>query len=271
MFRFTTPAPPRLSIELRAGTIAVDTADVAETTVELVPLDDSRATKEAIEATLVEQRGDDVLVHVPERLGSFVGRAPHIAVRVGAPDDAALRVKTGSADVVANGRYGTTKVDTGSGDVELAVIGDSARVNSGSGDVRIEHVERDAAVKTGSGDVVLGTVGGEASFASGSGDIELVTGGRALVAKTGSGNVVVGTAPPDVRVTTASGDIRIDAIEAGEVRARAASGDIHAGIAAVRVAGREPHQEAVDVEPVGDRRDIRAPGALAQPAHCAQR
>ncbi|HEU4842247.1 MAG TPA: DUF4097 family beta strand repeat-containing protein [Ilumatobacteraceae bacterium] len=230
MFRFTTPVPPRLSIELRAGTVAVDTAEVAETTVELVPLDDSRSTKEAIGAALVEQHGDDVVVHVPERFGSFVGRAPNIAVRVAAPDDSALRVKTGSAAVTANGRYGTTKVDTGSGDVELGVITDSARVNSGSGDVRIERVDKDVAVKTGSGDVVLGTVAGEISFSSGSGDLELVAGGRALVAKTGSGNVVVGAAPADVRVTTASGDIRIDAIDEGEVRAKAASGDIQAGV-----------------------------------------
>ena len=42
-------------------------------------------------------------------------------------------------------------------------------------------------------------------------------------------------------------------------------------VAAIGVARREPHQEAVDVEPVGHRRDIGAPGALAQPAHRRQR
>lgn len=230
MFRFSTPVPPRLSLELRAGSIAVDTADAAETTVELVPLDDSRVTSDAIDAAVVEQRGDDVVVHVSERRSSFVGRSPSIAIRVAAPDDSQLRVKTGSADVAASGRYGTTGIETGSGDIDVAVVVDSARINSGSGDVRIERVDKDVTVKTGSGDVVLGTVVGEVSFTSGSGDLELMAGGRALMAKTGSGSVVIGTAPADLRITTASGDTRIDSVDEGEVRVKAASGDVHAGV-----------------------------------------
>ncbi len=50
------------------------------------------------------------------------------------------------------------------------------------------------------------------------------------MAKTGSGNIIVGSAPADLRATTASGDIRIDVIAEGEVRAKAVSGDIHAGV-----------------------------------------
>lgn len=241
MFRFTTPVPPRLSIELRAGTVAVATSETAETTVELVALDDSRATRDAIDAAVVEQHGDDVVVHVPERLGSFVGRGPNLNVRVAAPDEAALRVRTGSADVSARGRYGTTAVDTGSGDIEVGTVTDSARVNTGSGDVRIERVDGDVRIKTGSGAVVLGTVVGEASFTSGSGDLELVAGGRALVVKTGSGNVSIGTAPADLRITTASGDTRIDAVDEGAVRVRAASGDVQAGIRSGTAAWLDVH------------------------------
>ena len=142
---------------------------------------------------------------------------------------------------------------------------DSLRVNSGSGDVNVERVEKDAAVKTGSGDVVLGTVGGEASFSSGSGDLDLVTGGRALVAKTGSGNVRIGTAPADLRITTASGDTRIDAVDAGEVRVKAASGDVVAGVRAgtaawldVRtVSGRVRSGLDATTEPLSSDRQVR--------------
>ena len=42
MHRFDTPTPPRLTIEFRAGTVAIDTADVAETTVDLQPRHDSK-------------------------------------------------------------------------------------------------------------------------------------------------------------------------------------------------------------------------------------
>ena len=52
----------------------------------------------------------------------------------------------------------------------------------------------------------------------------------ALDVKTGSGNVTVGSAPADLRIRTASGDIRIDVVAEGEVRAKAASGDIQAGV-----------------------------------------
>jgi DUF4097 and DUF4098 domain-containing protein YvlB len=230
VFRFSTPVPPRLSIELRAGTVDVETSATTETTVELVPLNDTRVTRDAIEAATVEQHGDAITVHLPERLGSFVGRGPSVAVRVAAPDVSGLRVKTGSADITARGSYATSVIDTGSGDIDVGVVVDSLRVNTGSGDVKVERVDNDAAVKTGSGDVLLGTVVGNVSFTSGSGDLEVVAAGRALVAKTGSGNVTVGTAPCDLRITTASGDTRIDAVDEGEVRIKAASGDVHAGI-----------------------------------------
>ena len=241
MFRFSTPVPPRLSIEVQAGTVDVDTSTTDETTVELLPLNDSKATIEAIEAATVEQRGESIAVHLPHRIGTLIGRGPRVAVRVAAPDAAALRVKTGSADISARGTLGTTAIDTGSGDIELGVVADSLRVNTGSGDVRVERVDQDASVKTGSGDVVLGTVLGEVAFTSGSGDFELVAGGRALVAKTGSGSITIGTAPADVRVTTASGDTRLDTVEAGEVRVKAASGDVQAGVRAGTTAWLDVH------------------------------
>jgi len=80
MFRFSTPVPPRLSIETRAGTVEVDTAETDETTVELVALNDAKVTHDAIAGATVEQRGDAVNVHLPERFGSFIGRVPEPAL-----------------------------------------------------------------------------------------------------------------------------------------------------------------------------------------------
>jgi len=230
MHRFVTPEPPRLSLELRSGSIAVDTGEVEETTVELVPLNDSKVTQEAIDAAVVDQRGRDIVVHVPMRFGAIPGRAPQIALRVSAPHEAALRVKSGSAAVTATGRYGTTRIDTGSGDVEIGDVDGAARIQSGSGDVRVQRVTGDVVVKTGSGDIAVGSFVGEASLGSGSGDVTVEVGGRALGAKTGSGDVSIGQAPSDVRVSTGSGRVQIDAIDEGEVDVRAASGAVRVGV-----------------------------------------
>ena len=230
MHRFTTPVPPRLSLELRAGSITVETGETDETTVELVALNDSKATREAIDATTVDQRGDEIVVHVPARFAALPGRGPSIAMRVNAPHEAALRIKSGSAPVTATGRYGTTRIDTGSGDIEVGDIVDSGRVQSGSGDVRIQRVAKDIVVKTGSGDIAVGTFAGDASFGTGSGDIEVTEGGRGLEAKTGSGDISVGQAARDVRITTGSGRVSIDAADEGEVGVKAASGSIRVGV-----------------------------------------
>jgi DUF4097 and DUF4098 domain-containing protein YvlB len=261
---FPTPTPPRLDLDIRAGSLAIDTADVAETTVEIRPLDDSNATLDALVDTTVVQRGDDIVVHVPGRHGVF-GRSAKLAILVSAPHGSALAIRTGSADVVARGRFGTSVVATGSGDVTLGEITDSLRVTSGSGAVRVESVAGDVTAKSGSGDLDIVDVGGDVSAQSGSGDIVVGGAGRGLVAKTGSGDIVVGAAPADVSVTTASGDIRIDVAAEGEVRARAASGDIHAGVPHGTAAWLEVRtvsgrvRSALDAAgaPAGDDRRVR--------------
>jgi hypothetical protein len=230
MHHFDTPNPPRLRIEFRAGTVDITTGDVAETTVDLQPRHDSKALRDAVAATVIEQRGDEVVVLVPNRFGGLLGRSPDLALSVTAPHDSALAIDSGSATITAVGRYGTATVASGSGDVELGELVDSARVRSGSGRVRIDSVAKDLQVGTGSGDIVVGVVSGAGIVQSGSGDVRIVTGGAALEVKTGSGDVSIGTAPADVRVRTGSGDIAIEAVTGGDVRAKAASGDIHAGV-----------------------------------------
>jgi DUF4097 and DUF4098 domain-containing protein YvlB len=262
MDTFTTPTPPRLSLDLKAGTVAIDTVDGTETTVEVLPLDDSDVTLDALAATTIDQRGDDILVHVPSRHG-FLGRSPKLAVTVTAPHGARLAVKTGSADVVATGRFGTSQVQTGSGDITLGDFADALRVSSGSGDVRVESVAKDVVVKTGSGDIDVVDVDGDASFTSGSGDVIVGGAAKGVLAKTGSGDITIGAAPPDLRATTASGDIRIDVIAEGEVQARAASGDIHAGVQRGTAAWLDVHTvsgrvasalDATDQPDAGDRK-----------------
>lgn len=264
MNTFTTTNAPRLSIDTKAGTVSIDTVDGDQTAVEITPLDDHDATLDALLATTVEQHGDDIVVHVPGRF-SVLGRSPKLAIAITAPHDARLAIKTGSADVVATGRFGTSVLSSGSGDLTLGEFADSLRINSGSGDVRVESVAMDVVAKTGSGDIDVVDVEGDASITSGSGDIVVGGGSRGVVAKTGSGNITVGSAPPDLRIVTASGDIRIDVVTEGEVKAKAASGDIHAGVRQGTAAWLDVHTVSGRVasgldaagEPASDDRTVR--------------
>lgn len=264
MDTFPTPNPPRLTVETRAGTLTIDAADTDETAVTITALDDSEATLDALMSTTLYQRGDEIVVHVPSRFG-HLGRAPKLAIAVTAPHGTRLGLKTGSADVIANGRFGASEVTTGSGDITLGDCTDSVRVKSGSGAVRVESVAEDVVAKTGSGTITVASVEGGASLTSGSGDISVGGASRAVEARTGSGNITVRSAPPDLRATTASGDIRIDVAREGEVRAKAASGDIHAGVAAGTAAWLEVHSlsgrvaSALEVggEPTGDEKRVR--------------
>jgi len=262
MDNFTTTKPPRLSIEAKAGTVSIETVDGTRTTVDITPLDDHDVTLDALLATTVDQRGDDVFVHVPGRF-SIRGRSPKLVITISTPHDARLSVKTDSADVVATGRFGTSQVESGSGDLTLGDFSDSLRVSAGSGDVRVESVAKDIVAKTGSGDVDVVDVDGDASITSGSGDIVVGGASHGLVAKTGSGNITVGSAPPDLRITTASGDIRVDVVAEGEVRAKAASGDIYVGVQRGTAAWLDVHTvsgrvasalDATDEPATGDRK-----------------
>jgi DUF4097 and DUF4098 domain-containing protein YvlB len=69
--------------------------------------------------------------------------------------------------------HGALKVKTGSGDVVLASAGDRVDAMAGSGDVVVNRVERgEVYVKTGSGDITLGVADGTAAYL----DIQTVTG-----------------------------------------------------------------------------------------------
>ena len=215
--RSPPPKPPRLSVDAEGRTVSIETVDGTQTTVEITPLNDHDVTLDALLATTVDQRGDDVFVHVPGRF-SILGRTPKLAITITAPHDARLAVKTGSADVVATGRFGTSEVQLGQRRPDARRLHRLA-ARQRRQRRRSHRVGRQGRRRQdGSGDVDIVDVEGDASITSGSGDIVVGGGSRGLVAKTGSGNITVGSAPPDLRVTTASGDIRIDVVAEGEVQ-----------------------------------------------------
>ena len=162
MHRFPTERA-RLKVRNPAGDVQVETGDVAETTVELVPLNDSEATRQAIEKASVTARGDEVIVELEGgrgwsiSIGSWGIGSAKVSVRITCPNGSDLECDTASADVRVTGTLGDARIRTASGDLQLDRVEGSLEAKSASGDVQVEHVERPRDMNTVSGDVDLRT------------------------------------------------------------------------------------------------------------------
>lgn len=224
-YQFETHQPVNLYVELGAGTVKVQADDDAtESHVSVTGRDPERVT--------VELEGDDLNVVAPkDRSGFLLGdRKLNIAITV--PTSSRLAVKTGSADVIARGRYSDTQVRSGSGDVTLDACEAATLVETGSGDIRLGSAVGPLRIKSGSGDVVVDHTGDVVSISTGSGDVQLGASEGPVQVKTGSGDFKVADARTDVSMSTGSGDLVIGTANRGRVTAKGASGDVHVGIPA---------------------------------------
>ncbi|HVF05312.1 MAG TPA: DUF4097 family beta strand repeat-containing protein [Frankiaceae bacterium] len=202
-----------VSVECPVGEVLVSTGDAPRAEVEVTPLRDDDTTREAVERTVVELRGDRLVVEVPRRNGAFFGREPAVRVEVRVPHGSGLSFRTASADVTATGRLGEVRGKTASGDVRVTEAA-AVRVETASGDLRIDTVAGDAELRSASGDVAVERAGG------------------AVAASVVSGDLRVGTAERGGSFSAVSGDVEVSAILAGDVDLRTVSGDVTLGIAA---------------------------------------
>lgn len=231
MHRFTTTTPPRLTIQFRAGDISIDTHEGDETTVDLRARSNDDAARALVEETLVEQRGENIVVVVPKRSQGLFGNAPELSLAITAPHGTRLNVKTASADLAARGTYGESRVASGSGDVSLESLTGEAHLRSGSGDMTVDTTTAELSVGSGSGDVRVGSAAGALTVQSGSGDLVVTTATGPLKVQTGSGDIEVDEAADEVKAQTGSGDVALKRVSRGRVQVKAASGDLHVGVA----------------------------------------
>lgn len=217
---FTTATPPRLRIQLSAGTIDVVTTEGDETVVELEPRSGDEASQAAVEGAQIElsdRHGrPELLVKVDDQsrgglLGLFRNGAD-VRLAVQAPHGAELFADTASADLRASGELAAAEVDAAAGDIRVEEVAGDLEVNTASGDVQADRVGGDAKVNSASGDVRLRDVAGRAEVRTASGDVEIGVAGRA------------------VKIRTASGDQQVGAVTEGEVSLQSASGDIRVGV-----------------------------------------
>jgi DUF4097 and DUF4098 domain-containing protein YvlB len=214
---FHTPGPLVVDVQVPAGRVDLVSVDGEETTVELRPLRDNEASREAVQEALVELRDEGgrrrVTVDVERRtIFGLTFDTRQIGVRVQAPHRADVEVKVAMADVAATGRFG-------SADIKVA-----------SGDIGVDRLEGDAKIKSASGDIALRSVAGSAEVQSASGDVAVLEVGGATRVRSASGDVAIRDAGGDVSVNTASGDVRVDAVAQGKVDLKSASGDLWIGV-----------------------------------------
>ena len=220
---FSTPEPAVLYVELGSGEVSVRASDVDQTVVDV--------TGHKAEEVLVEQRGHEIVVIAPKRIG-FMAGARDLHVAIVCPTDSELATRMGSADLVATGTLGWVKLHNGSGNITLETVSAEAVVKTGSGDIRVVSIDGSANLSSGSGDIKVDRIAGAAQVSTGSGDVEVARSGAQLVLKSGSGDLHVQDANGDLALTSGSGGLQVDRFPAGKLTAKNASGDIKVGIPA---------------------------------------
>ena len=203
----------RLKVRNPSGDVRIETADTAETTVELVALNDSDATRSAIDQAVLAIRGGEVAIEIEGRswsisIGNLGITSPKVSVRITCPHGSDLVCNTASADLESEGRLGEVRVQTASGDLRLDRTEGPVELKTASGDVNIEHAAGRAVVHTVSGDVLVR---------------EALQG---LAVNSVSGDVTVEEVAGDLTIGSVSGDQIVRAAGPGEVALKAVSGDV---------------------------------------------
>jgi Putative adhesin len=259
-YEFDRATPVTVALRMHRGVADVTAEDRPGIQVEVLPLDDSTAARDAAGGYQVTLEGDSLIIHAPEGFGWPLRRTPKIHVVARVPAGSSLAAQMASADLRARGDYGIVQAElssgdgyveraagdaelkSASGDLQIDRVGGSLRVGSASGDLRVGDVSGDVSVSTASGDLSLHSVGGSIQGKTASGDIQIgrLIRGQATV-NSASGDVTIGVARGTgvwLDVNTASGDTKSDLTmndEAPppdqqatlELRVRTASGDIH--------------------------------------------
>ncbi len=203
---FDTTGPLRLDLRIPAGGIEIDAAETEQTVVTL------HGEADVLETAVVELRGDELRVELPERRGLLGFRSPEVRLELRCPQGSSAVVRTKSADLRVRGTLDRVDATTASGDVGLERVDGPVTLKSASGDLTVREAGGDVTANTASGDVEIGRVHGH------------------LVANLVSGDLGVREARGSVTAGSVSGDVRLSAVAAGTVSVSSVSGDVEVGV-----------------------------------------
>ena len=229
MHTFETREPAAVVVRTGAGQVTVRAEDVAQTTVDLTPL--NAAGADAVAEARVEQQRGSVVVDIPRHRTGLFRPHPSVGIVITCPTGSTLEIRAESADITATGDYAEALVTTGSGEVQVDDVTGSAKLKSGSGRVTAGRIGRAAVISTGSGDVTVARTGQSASLSVGSGDIRIGDVFGDTLAKTGSGDVEVDRLGGALVTKSGSGNLVVRRAASGSVKANGASGSISIGVA----------------------------------------
>jgi hypothetical protein len=254
MAAFETPGPVGLRISSPAGDVVVATWDEPRVDVDVAPLRDDEASRDAAAATRIEavDRGGrhEIVVQVPKREGrfGFLGRGPELRIAVRCPEGADLELTTHSADLDTRGTLGDVNVKSASGDV---MLGDarSLAFTTASGDLSAGAIAGALTAKGASGDLDVRSVGGVATVNTVSGDVRIGPNQESLAVNAVSGDVELDAVGASVRVSTVSGDVRVAARQglALWIDAQSVSGTLTSELDVEDVPASEPGAPQVEL------------------------
>lgn len=228
-FNFPLDTPlEQLVVRLGHGSVLVETQD--HLTAAEVELTASKHAAELLAQTLVERRGDALVVVAPRQggvfdlpfLGKWAGRG--LDVRITVPTGIPTKISTYTAPIRIAGRVGAADLTFGSGEAAVREVDGDLRLRYGSGIAKAVDVHGSVQLRSGSGNAEFGTVGGALTCGCGSGNVDVRVAHGPVRIRTGSGTARLGEVHGDVDLTTGSGQLEIG-VPAG-VTARL---DLHAG------------------------------------------
>jgi len=220
------PEPLDVSVGNQSGTVEITAADVAQTSVEIVP-NEARGA-ELAERTRVQLSEDagHLRIHVPD--GKML-RQPELEIIVTVPTGSSLDIETATADVQTRGVFDSAAVTTASADVSISQVGGRLQVTTASGGIHVGRGDGPIQVRSASGYVRLDVSGTDASV------------------QTASGDVTIGRQSGDLTLRSASGDISVATACAGSVQAKTMSGDVVIGVTAGLLLWVDVHSLSGDV------------------------
>jgi len=213
MPEFPASGPILTIVRIAAGTLRIAAEPRDTVSVDVQPGSNGEAARQAAAETYVDMSGDQLTVETPQARGFILRRNGPVNITIRVPRDSRLMLRSASADITCDGRYGDSDINLASGDLKIEHVAGDLRFGTASGDVKFNRVDGGLTAGTASGDVRGQSVGGDMS------------------AKTASGDVTVEAVAGSVGVNTASGDVAIGNVAGGSVRMHTASGDVVLGVA----------------------------------------
>lgn len=192
----------RVSIENISGTIEVRSWDKAQVQIDAVKVSEASSmerAKENLDLVTIEIVNDGTSLRIDTKYpeSRHFGRklSVHVNYVLTIPDQASLRVKNVSGDIVARKIGGDLDIDDVSGDVIIEGAGRSVDGKTVSGDIRLTGANGEVNLKAVSGGITASAVKGSVEAESVSGDIDLrdIREAASVRAKTISGGIECAT------------------------------------------------------------------------------